>query len=426
MKALEKDRTRRYQTANALALDVRRHLNHEPVIASPPSAAYRVRKFVRRHRVGVTIAATLAMLLTAFAAVTAVQARSIARERDRANNEAATAKQVSAFLVSLFQVSDPNEARGSTLTAREILASGAQRIESSLQDQPVVRARLEATIGTVYTSLGLYSDALPLLRRALESQRRVLGDDDAETMATANSLANVYWHRGQYQDAEPLYKEVVERRTRGLGVEHADTLRASFDLASLYLLQKRWDEAEPLARRTLDSQRRVLGDDHPDTLSSMNNVQAMYYAQKRYSEAEVIAREVLDIRRRVLGPDHPNTITAKHNVASIYDALGRYVEAEKLYGEALEERTRVQGRGHSLTSRTLLLLGSSDVRTHRYKEAEKALLEAHDDLTSSLGAANPETIRSVEHLVKLYAAMGQTDEAQRWRAKLPDASSNLR
>jgi eukaryotic-like serine/threonine-protein kinase len=418
MKALDKDRTRRYQTANALALDIRRHLNHEPVAASPPSASYRMSKFIRRHRAGVATGVTLVTLLAAFAVVTAVQAGRIARERDRANNEAATAKQVSDFLVGLFQVSDPSEARGSTLTAREILASGARRVESDLQDQPVVRARLEATIGTVYSSLGLYSDALPLLQRALQGQRRVLGDDNTETMATANSLANLHWYRQQYQEAEPLYLEVVQRRTRLMGSEHPETLRANFDLASLYVLQKRWDEAERLGRQTLEIQTRVLGSDHPDTLSSMNNVQALYYSQKRYAEAEGIATQVLDIRRRVLGPDHPNTITAKHNLATIYDQLGRYGEAEKLYGEALEERRRVQGREHAVTLRTLRLLGGMYIKMQRYREAEAALLEAQEGVIRSLGGANPETRSNIELLVKLYEAMGLPDMAQQWRAKL--------
>jgi hypothetical protein len=134
MKALEKDRTRRYATVNALAMDVRRHLNDEPVLASPPSAAYRAGKFVRRHRVGVAAVSALVALLAVFAAVMTVQAERIARERDRANQEATTAKQVSDFLVGLFKVSDPTEARGNTLTAREILARGSRQVETDLHN----------------------------------------------------------------------------------------------------------------------------------------------------------------------------------------------------------------------------------------------------------------------------------------------------
>ncbi len=233
MKALEKDRTRRYQTANALALDVRRHFNHEPVSAGPPSAVYRTRKFVRRHRVGVAAGAVLVALLAAFAVVTATQASRIARERDRANQEAAIAKQVSDFLVGLFKVSDPSEARGATLTAREILANGANQLDSGLRDQPNVQARLQSTIGAVYTGLGLYGDAQPLLQRALETQRRVLGEESVETLATAHQLANLYWFDRKLDDAERLYIYVLDGRRRLFGAEHPDTLKTKFDLASV-------------------------------------------------------------------------------------------------------------------------------------------------------------------------------------------------
>ena len=204
MKALEKDRTRRYQTANALALDVRRHLSHEPVSAGPPGAAYRTRKFVRRHRVGVAAVAALVVLVLVFTVMMTVQARRIARERDRANQEAVTATQVSDFLVGLFKVSDPSEARGQTLTAREILAKGAVQLEGGLRNQPQVQARLQATIGAVYTSLGMYAEAQPLLARALQTQMQVLGADSPESLATASHLASVYWYQEKYREAELL------------------------------------------------------------------------------------------------------------------------------------------------------------------------------------------------------------------------------
>ena len=204
----------------------------------------------------------------------AVQASRIARARDRASQEAATATQVSDFLVGLFKVSDPSEARGTTLTAREILAKGVQQLDS-LRDQPAVQARLQATIGSVDTELGLYSDAQPLLEAALQTRRRVLGQDHPDTLASANALANLYWFQEKYREAEPLYRDIVERRTRLLGADHRDTLQANYDLASLYGRQKLWEEFDRLSRDTLARQRRVLGDKHPDTLRSLNNLQSL-------------------------------------------------------------------------------------------------------------------------------------------------------
>jgi non-specific serine/threonine protein kinase/serine/threonine-protein kinase len=418
MKALEKDRTRRYQTANGLALDVRRHLNDEPVLAGPPTATYRMGKFVRRHRVGVAAAASLITLLLSFAGVMTVQAGRIARERDRANQEANTARQVSDFLVGLFKVSDPSEARGSTLTAREILARGAVQLEGGLRDQPIVHSRLQATIGTVYTSLGLYGDAQPLLERALRTQQQVLGEGSAESLATANDLANTYWYQGKYQDAEPLYRAIVNQRARVLGPDHPDTLRASFDLAGLYLVQGRWTEFHPLARDTLARQRRVLGSRHPDTLASLGNVGSAYFKQGRFADAEPLASETVEASRDVRGNDHPETLTAMHNLATVLEKVGRPRDAEALYLQTIAAKRRVLGEEHPQTCASLLRLASMYVTQGRYGEAEAAGLSAYSGSVKRLGTSHESTRQAVELLGRLYAAAGQQDKAQQWRAKL--------
>jgi eukaryotic-like serine/threonine-protein kinase len=418
LKSLEADRTRRYQTANALARDIARHLNHEPVAAGPPSATYRMGKFVRRHRMGVAAATALLVILVAFSAVVAVQAGRIARERDRANRESAAATQVADFLTGLFKVSDPSEARGSTLTAREILASGASQIDQQLRDQPEVQARLQSTIGSVYTGLGLYAEAEPLLERAVQTQRRLLGRDNLETLTTTNQLANVYWFRRRLEDAEPLYLEVIERRRQILGDDHAATLKASFDLASLYSLQKRWDEAERLTKQTLEAQRRVLGAEHEDTLSSMNNLQSLYYRQGRFTEAEPIAREVLEAVRRLNGEQHPATLRNLHNLATIYDATGRYREAEELYIRAIDGKRRVLGDAHASTCRSFYLLASLYRKQKRHAEAESAALMAYEGYVRAMGGDHELTREAIQLLADLYADWNQPARSAQWRARL--------
>jgi len=209
MKALEKDRVRRYGSPDELSSDIRRYLSDEPVLASPPSKSYRLGKFVRRHRLGVGFAAVLVVLVVGFAVtfvtMMSVQARRIAAERDRANQEAATAKQALEFMTGLFTVSDPGEARGNSITAREILDKGADKIDETLADQPEVQARLKGTMGNVYRKLGLYAQAEPLIEQALGEQRRVLGDDHEETLSSMNNLAFLYRDQGRYDEAEPLY-----------------------------------------------------------------------------------------------------------------------------------------------------------------------------------------------------------------------------
>ena len=420
MKALEKDRTRRYQTANALALDVRRHLNHEPVSAGPPSVRYRTSKFVRRHRVGVAAVISLVTLLAALAGMMTVQAGRIARERDRANDEALTAKQTSDFLISLFKVSDPSEARGNTLTARELLQRGATQLDEELRDQPTVHARLQTTIGVVYTGLGLYADAQPLLEKALDTQRRVFGEDAVQTLATEHALANVFWYRERYQDAEPLYLDVVRRRTHVLGADHPDTLRAAFDLASLYVGQERWAEFEPLARDTLARQRRVLGNHHPDTLSSLGNLANFLYRQGRYAEALPMATEDLAASREVSGEDHPDTLSAMHNLATLYGKLERYGDAERLFLQTITAKRRVLGDDHPSTCLTLSRLASMYMKQRRFAEAESAALSAYQGYVKTLGNDDDRTQSVVGQLRDLYAATGQPDKARQWRAKLRD------
>jgi eukaryotic-like serine/threonine-protein kinase len=423
MKALEKDRTRRYDTVMGLANDVQRHLQNEPVMASPPSTTYRVRKFARRHRFGVAGAATLVILLVTFATTMAVQAQRIARERDRANREAAAAKQVSDFLVGLFQVSDPSLARGRSVTAREILAAGAAKINQSLRDQPDVQARLQMTMGSVFDSLGLYEDGGPLLRQALDTRRRILGDDSPDTLEVMILLASHLWYEGKYSDAETLYSEVVDRRKRLLGERHPDTVAAYSHLATTYLMEGRLKEAEQFLVKVVGLQREVLGDDDGETLLSMNNLQGVYFRQKRYQEALPLALKVWEGRRRVSGNDHPLTLRASHNLATIYDALRRDAEAESLYLATIASERRVLGPSHDATARTMRRLGLMYQRQQRYPEAEPLLVEASAYFSNALGMRNADTEAVIGDVIALYEAWAKPDKAGEWRKKLTEATA---
>ena len=416
MRALEKDRTRRYGSAAELAADVRRHLERLPVVASPPSVAYRVGKFVRRHQATVGAAAIIFFLLVAFAVTMTVEARRTALERDRANREASTARQVAEFLVGLFTVSDPGEARGNTLTAREILTKGSQQIQQGLRDQPEVQARLQSTIGTVYKSLGMYTEGRPLLEEALETQSRVLGRDSVATLVTLNELANLHYEAGRLKEAEPLFLEVIDRRRRLLGDEHPDTLRTQFNLGALYARQERWSDAEHTVMRTLETQRRVLGVEHTDTLASMNNLQSLFYIQRRYGEAAPIAQEVLTQFRRQFGNQHPSTLTAVHNLATIYDAVSRYEVAEPLYLEAVEGRRRVLGGSHQSTANSQLRLAGMYRRLRRFEESEALALAAFRTLDGTLGPSHPKRREAATELAALYEAWGKRDDAAKWRS----------
>jgi non-specific serine/threonine protein kinase/serine/threonine-protein kinase len=422
LKALDKDRTRRYQTVNAMALDVRRHLNYEPVLAGPPGASYRARKFVRRYRFGVAAALAAVIVLVTFAGFAAVQARRIARERDRANAEAATSQQMTEFLAGLFRETDPTRARGRTVTARDVLDKGASELEK-LQDRPDVQTRLQTTIGSVYTGLGAYGAAQPLLERSVATRRQVFGSDHPQTLSAINELANLYWFLDRFADAEPLFLEVVERSARVLGEEDAATLRARFDLASLYARQGKWTDAEQLQRTILTIQQRTLGPEHPDTLASLGNLAAFLNGQRRYQEAAVLLTQAIDGRRRVLGADHPSTIVSLSNLAFSYEMLKDFARAETLYRDAIELHRRVSGDSHQRTSRVRANLSSMYVKQSRFSEAEPLALKSYEGLLEAFGAGHESTVGGIKDLIRLYEAWDRPAAAERWRKVLAGAST---
>jgi tetratricopeptide (TPR) repeat protein len=466
MRALEKDRSRRYGSPMDLAADIERYLSDQPVLASPPSAMYRATKFVRRHTAGVVAAAAGLVVLVAFAGTMVVQANRIAAERDRANAEAERANreaeakgQVAEFLKDLFTVSDPGEARGNSITARELLDKGAEKIEQ-LEDE-VTRAELMATMGFVYYNLGLYPQAEPLLEQGLDIQKGLFGDDHPDTLRSMGNLASLYQDQSRYDEAEPLYRQTLETRKRVLGDDHPRTLTSMNDLANLYENQGRYDEAEPLYLEVLEGRRRVLGDDHPETLISMNGVAMLHEIRGRYDQAEALHLETLEIRKRVLGDDHPDMLSSLNNLALVYNRQGRYDEAEPLYRQTLETAKRVLGddhvktlivmgnlgnlyskmnrprdaeallaeavagagralpREHDVTGGTIRKYGVSLKALERYDEAEAKLLEAHEILVAAVGADHPQTQKVIPNLVDLYEAWGKPDKAAEWRAKLP-------
>src|SRR6202022_1797291 len=219
IKALEKARARRSGTPSELAADITRYLRNEPVVARPASRGYRLRKYVRRHRVVVATAGALAILLVAFAVMQAVQLRRITRERDRANR-------ITDFMTNMFKVSDPSEARGNSITAREILDKASKDIDTGLAKDPELQAQMMNVMGMVYDSLALFSRAQPLLTRALDIRRRVLGPQNPETITSMDDLGWVLVEQGRYAEAEKLLSETLETSRRVLGPDHPNTLQA--------------------------------------------------------------------------------------------------------------------------------------------------------------------------------------------------------
>jgi non-specific serine/threonine protein kinase/serine/threonine-protein kinase len=413
MKALEKDRTRRYASPNEFAADIRRHLEDEPVVAGPPSAAYRTGKFVRRHRVGVGFAAVMLVVLVGFAVTMALQAARIARERDRANREASTAEQVSDFLVDLFEVSDPSEARGNSITAREVLDKGASQIDRELADQPVVKGRLLYTIGRVYRNLGLYEEAESMLRSALARQEGALGEAHPQTLENRMQLGWLHLLRGRYEDAASTYEQTLEIARQSLGDDDPMALRAASRLANTYRLQARDEEALRLFEETLAAQRRVLDKDDPGLQSTLVNFAALRRNMGRLDEVEPLLLEVLESDRRMLGEDHPNTLTTMNELANLYVAQGRLDEAEPLYLDVLRLRRKVFGEQHLRTRMAMHGLATLYMNMGRPEEAEPLRTAIFEMSRRDDGEEHRRTLNAKGRLANLYRVQGRKIEAER-------------
>ncbi len=324
--------------------------------------------------------------------------------RDEATN-------VVKFLVDLFEVSDPDEARGNTITAREILSKGAQEIGQGLQEQPLTRARLMDTIGTVYMKLGLYEDSEPLLLRALELREELLENEDPQVAESFVSLSLLLEQQGKFGEAERMAQRGLEIRERVLEQDHPDIAESLLGLARIYHKQVKLKEAEPLYKRALEIREKVLGPNHPDVAQSLNSLGILYYAQNQFGEAENNYKRALTIRETVLGPDHPDIGRSLNSLASLYLWLRRFDEAEPLYRRALAIREKTLGPVHPDVATCFYNIALLFYYRGNYEEAEKHYTQALDIQRQSLGENHPDVASTLESLATIFHMRGDYDKA---------------
>jgi eukaryotic-like serine/threonine-protein kinase len=404
LKALEKGRSRRYATPSELAADIGRYLRNEPVLAHAPGAAYRARKYVRRHWVAVAVAGGLMMVLIAFGAAQTLQLRRITRERDRADR-------IAAFMTGMFKVSDPSAGRGNSITAREILDKASKEIDTGLSKDPEMQAQMMQTMGDVYESLGLYSQEQRLLTRAVDIRRRALGPQNPDTLVSMSRLAVNLMRQGHYGEAEKLLRETLDIQRRKLGPEHPETLHTMGDLAVVLQDEGHYAEAEKLHRETLNIRRRVLGPEDPATLKSMDALANLLALDGRYAAAEKLHRETLDIRRRLLGPEHPLTLSSMNNLGVALERDGRNAEATELYRETLDIERRVSGPEHPHTLMSMSNLATMLWEEGHYAEAEQLQRETVEIDRRIYGPEHPLTALSTYNVGCVLARKGSRDEA---------------
>lgn len=403
-KALRKNPQERYAWVALFADDLQRWLKNEPISARPEGAFYHLGKYVRRHRAGVAVAALLLVLLLSFASVQSVELRRIARERDRANR-------ITEFMTDMFKMSDPSQARGNTVTAREILDKASKKIDSGLDSDPELQAQMMHVMADVYDDLGLYSTAEPLLRRSIEIQRTALGPYDRETLESKRLLGWVLQEEDHYAEAEKLLRETLQDERRTLGGNAPETLSTIGNLGSTLESEGRYAESENLQREALNIARHEWGSDNSKTLSLANNLGVDLYQEGRYAEAEKVQRDAVATDTRVLGAQDPLTLETMDNLALTLCQEGRYSEAEKLQRDALNIILRVFGAEHPVTLRARANLAMFFKREGRFTEAETLTRQVLDIDRRVFGPSHLETAECLYNLGCLEALKGNRDQA---------------
>jgi serine/threonine protein kinase len=439
MKCLEKDRNRRYETANGLAMDLQHYLADEPVSAGPPSAWYRLRKFLRRNKgpvlavLLVTLALVGGVAVSTWQAVRAVSAREQAianeakalGEKRKAEQSEADAKAVLVFFADkVLAAARPREMGGGlgvNATIQAAVDAAEPQVAGTFKDQPLVEASVRHTLGDTYLSLRKAKLAIRQLERALELFRALRGPEDDETLGTMNDLAEAYRQAGQleeairmaeqefelrkvhfgsdhataltsmnnlarayqdagrYEKAVVLYEECLEKRRAKFGPDDEDTLAMMGGLGMAYRSDGRLDRAIPLFEQTLERKKAKLPRDHPSTLTTLDSLAGAYIAADRLADGLPLYEQALKLRQSKLGPDHPDTLLTMSRLAVAYQTAGRPGEAERLLREYLTIREK-KFPDDWLTFDTMSRLGGALLEQKKYADAEPLLLSGYEGL----------------------------------------------
>jgi len=459
MRAMAKDRTQRYASASELEADIERYIRHEPVVAGPPSTIYRIKKYIKRHKVGVAAAALVILAILIGITGTSIGLFKAVRAEKKARIEAETAQQVSDFLAELFKVSDPSEAKGNTITAREILDKGAGKIEEELREQPRIQSRLMETMGKVYRNLGLYTQAAPILEKSLSLKRKIYGEehlevatclhtlavlydtqgkyqeaesffrqslairekifgrDHPEVARSLNSIAVVNWNQGKYAEAEPLFQRSLTIKEKALGPDDLDVGNTLANLGALYHIQDKFEEAEPFFKRSLAISEKVLGDDHPDVAGSLNNLGSLYEDMGKREEAEPLYKRALEIWEKVLGPEHSDVGIALHNLANLYRDQGKYDKAEPYYLRSLAIWEKALGKDHPYVAYSLRERANLYREKDQFNEAEDLYKRSLELFEKSLGSDHLHVAETLENFAQLLRKIDRADEAEKLEAR---------
>lgn len=364
MRALEKDRDRRYATADGLAMDVRRYLDNEPVLAGPPSRLYRFRKLVRRNRV---VFAASAAVATALILALVVSWAMFLRQRAEASRSAEMAH----FLEDMLRSINPSVARGKdTQLLRAVLDKTTMRIDRDLKDQPEIEADLRSVLGSVYLSIGDYTKAETMYAKALDIRTNLFGPQHIKVADSLNDVAKALFRQGKYAQSEALENRCLAMRKRLLGDKDPKVAESLNNLANDLWFEGKLPEAEQMHRQALAMRKSLSGGVNPDVLESMDNLAGVLSAEDKLSEAEALQREAVKLNKQLLGDEHPDVAFSLNNLGDTLRVEGKFEEAESIDQQALSMRVRLLGENHPDVAASLFSIGALLWNEGKLPEAE--------------------------------------------------------
>ncbi|MHC5115256.1 MAG: tetratricopeptide repeat protein [Planctomycetota bacterium] len=419
MKCLEKDRRRRYDTANSLALDIGRHLDDEPVAAGPPSARYKLKKFIKRNRAGVTAATVVAaVLVLGVVGTTTGLLRALSAEQSM-QRELTRATEVKRIITDMLGSLNPDVAQGRDNTLLEgILDDTARRLRDGEIEDELIAAELHHVIGVAYRGIGAFAEADQHVPVALDIRTRLLGEDDPITMESAHEMVVIHAFQRRWKELDRLAIDNLERRMRVLGPEHRDTLR-SMEVRGTRVAQTEGpDAAEPILEDVLEKRTRVLGPENPDTLETMGHLGFLYFRQGRLAEAEAMLSASIETRRSVLGETHPDLFPSMGNLVRVYRKQGRLEDALALTTELRDLMRDVLG-DHPYTLRVMAQVVALARDMDRHDEVCAALEIELSARRDAHGMRHAWPLRLMRDLGRAYENLGRHDDARAlYRASL--------
>ena len=418
MKALEKDRTRRYETANGLALDVQRFLANEVISARPPSRLYRFQKIVFRNKLLFIAIGVIAGLLVASLVVVSASLTRERQARREADSGKQKAQQITQFLEEMLQGVGPSVALGrDTTMLREILDRAAARVSTELTNQPAVEAELRTRIGNVYGELALFDQAEAMHRGALAIYRKLYGEQNPTTAAALTSLAILLGQKGKLAEAENGLREALKTRRSLFGDDNNAVATTLTELSRVLLEKGNVAEAETLSREALATRRKLSGEESLDVADSLDFMGVILREQSKRKEADTITRKALTMRRKLLGDSHPLVAVSLVNLGLVvFDeaSFGEATidEAESCYRGALDLQSKLVGKDH-----LYMAIGLSDLafllrNQNKFTDAEGMLRHALSIEGKFLAKEHPVYVKTYRKLALTLQSQGNQAEAE--------------